>query len=207
MAVARDASSTGKDGTRERILDAAAEVFAQKGYHTAAVDDIVTSSSTSKGAVYFHFPSKQEIFLALVGRLSDTLLSSTQTAINRESNGLARFDAALATVFESLSKHRTLAKILLVSGAGLGRPFDDHLLGLLDRFATVIKENLDQAIASGSLEPMDTTIAAYAWLGAVHEVVTRWLYTGQPDPLVSALPTLRILLLRSVGLSPETINA
>jgi hypothetical protein len=39
-----------KIATRERILDAALEVFARKGYHRALVDDIVRASSTSKGA-------------------------------------------------------------------------------------------------------------------------------------------------------------
>ena len=194
------ASGVDKSATRERILDAAAEVFATKGYHSSVVDDIVHDSNTSKGAVYFHFPSKQEIFLALVSRLADTLLGSTQDAIMEEQDGLAKFDAALGTVFEALSRHRALAKILLVSGAGLGRPFDEHLFNLLDRFAEMIKDNLDEAITAGSIQQMDTSVVAYAWLGAVHEIVTRWLYTGEPDPLESAVPTLRILLLGSVGL-------
>ena len=49
------ASGVDKSATRERILDAAAEVFATKGYHSSVVDDIVHDSNTSKGAVYFHF--------------------------------------------------------------------------------------------------------------------------------------------------------
>ena len=52
--------------TRERIMEAALRVFSQKGYHDARVDEIVEESQTSKGAVYFHFPSKEQIFLALV---------------------------------------------------------------------------------------------------------------------------------------------
>ena len=52
--------------TRGRILEAALEVFARKGYHRARVDDIVRASATSKGAVYHHFPNKQAVFLALV---------------------------------------------------------------------------------------------------------------------------------------------
>ena len=200
MTFTDSASDSGKSATRERILDAAAEVFATKGFHSSVVDDIVHDSNTSKGAVYFHFPSKQEIFLALVSRLADTLIRSTQDAIMEQQDGLAKFDAALGTVFEALSRHRALAKILLVSGAGLGRPFDEHLFNLLDRFAEMIKDNLDEAIAAGSIQQMDTSIVAYAWLGAVHEIVTRWLYTGKPDPLETAVPTLRILLLGSVGL-------
>ncbi|HEV8640457.1 MAG TPA: helix-turn-helix domain-containing protein [Methylomirabilota bacterium] len=44
-----------KVATRDKILSAALEVFAGKGYHRAIVDDIVRASGTSKGAVYHHF--------------------------------------------------------------------------------------------------------------------------------------------------------
>ena len=57
-----------KGSAREKILEAALTVFAQKGYHRAIVDDIVRLSGTSKGAVYHHFPNKEALFLALVGR-------------------------------------------------------------------------------------------------------------------------------------------
>jgi len=52
--------------TRDKILQAALQVFAEKGYHRALVDDIVRASHTSKGAVYHHFPNKEALFLALV---------------------------------------------------------------------------------------------------------------------------------------------
>jgi AcrR family transcriptional regulator len=50
-----------KTATRERILEAALEVFASKGYHGAIVDDIGRASRTSKGAVYHHFPNKEAV--------------------------------------------------------------------------------------------------------------------------------------------------
>ena len=55
-----------RTATRDRILSAALEVFAGKGYHRAIVDDIVRASGTSKGAVYHHFPNKEAVFIALV---------------------------------------------------------------------------------------------------------------------------------------------
>ena len=58
-----------KEATRQRLLDAAEEVFAEKGYHGAVVDDIVRASDSSKGGFYFHFPNKQAIFLSLVDAL------------------------------------------------------------------------------------------------------------------------------------------
>ena len=188
----------GKESTRQRILDAATDVFSEKGYHGAAVDDIVKASQTSKGSFYFHFPSKQDIFFSLVDRFIVSLARSAETAIAQESGALAKVNAALETVFNTFSRHRNLAKILLVGGVGLGKAFDEHLLAIHARFAFLIKEHLDEAVVEGSIPPLNTEITAYAWLGAVNEVIVRWLYTGQPDPLEETLDTLRRLLLNSI---------
>ena len=65
-----------KESTRKRILDAAMDVFSEKGYTNALIDDIAKESDTSKGAFYFHFPSKKAIFEALL-----------QTLVQRSSDG------------------------------------------------------------------------------------------------------------------------
>ena len=64
---------TKTEETRERILDAALNIFSSKGYHDTRMDEIVEESDTSKGAVYFHFPSKQRIFLAIVEEFTGLL--------------------------------------------------------------------------------------------------------------------------------------
>ena len=52
--------------TRGRLLAAAADVFAKKGYEGASVDDVAHAAGLTKGAVYWHFANKEELFLTLV---------------------------------------------------------------------------------------------------------------------------------------------
>ena len=59
----------------EKILDAALDVFAERGYQEATVDEIASSAQTSKGGIYFHFPGKDAIFLALLDRSAGLLLA------------------------------------------------------------------------------------------------------------------------------------
>src|SRR5215216_5801584 len=54
--------------TRERLLDAALEVFSRRGYYAASVDEIAAEAGYSKGAVYSNFSNKEELFLALIDR-------------------------------------------------------------------------------------------------------------------------------------------
>jgi AcrR family transcriptional regulator len=52
--------------TRRRVLDAAADVFAERGYDAATLDDVAEAAGFSKGAVYSNFAGKRELFLALM---------------------------------------------------------------------------------------------------------------------------------------------
>src|SRR5512132_4421787 len=92
-----------RNSTRRRIIDAAARVFAEKGYHDTAVDDIVHASDTSKGAVYFHFPNKQGIFLSLVEYLAGQLIDRMESSIASEHGGIAKVETALRTVLETFA--------------------------------------------------------------------------------------------------------
>ena len=57
-----------KSQTRERLIDAAAAVFAQSGFETATLDEVAAAAGYTKGAVYSNFASKTELFIALIER-------------------------------------------------------------------------------------------------------------------------------------------
>lgn len=185
--------------TRERLLEAAIKVFSEKGYYATAVDDIVAASDTSKGSFYNFFPSKQEIFLALVDRLFGRLVSRVEASVAEKRGALPKVDAALHAALDEISRHRRIARILFIEAAGLGHAFNEKLFELHKSFAALIAAHLKRAVEEGSIPPIDTELAAYAWFGAINEVVVRWLYTGEPADLLDALPELRSLLLRSIG--------
>ena len=187
------------DATRERILEAASDVFADKGYYGAAVDDIVRVSDTSKGAFYFHFPNKRGIFVALLDHLTARLLQRVEEAMADEPDPLRRLDAALDAALSAFAQRRRLARLLLVEAAGLGHAMDERLMAVHERFTALIQRHLDDAAAKGLADVPDTALAACAWFGALNEVVIRWLYTGQPERLEEAAPVLREMLLRSIG--------
>ncbi len=56
---------------RAQILDAALRCFSERGYHAASMDDLVRASGLSKGSLYWHFESKEEVLLALFDRFME----------------------------------------------------------------------------------------------------------------------------------------
>ena len=185
--------------TRALLLDAAQEIIADRGYHGAAMDDIVEAADRSKGAAYFHFPSKSDIFEAVLLRLADRLESKVEAAISAKRTALERLDAALTTVLSTFAKHRRMARIALVELPAAGSPLQDTIFGMRRRFARLIETQLDAAIAEGAIEPLNCRLVSRAWFGAIAEVVTEWLRTGDKKTLKAEMPELRATLLRSVG--------
>src|SRR5437763_8002200 len=98
----------------QRILDAATRVFALKGYHGTLVDEIAAEAETSKGGVYFHFPNKQAIFLALLDRLAEILRERVQSAVATHQDPIARAEAALEVVLQTFGSHRRLTRLFMV---------------------------------------------------------------------------------------------
>jgi AcrR family transcriptional regulator len=190
-----------KVATRDRILQAALQVFAQKGYHRALVDDIVHASGTSKGAVYHHFPNKEALFLALVDELSARLAEAIAAAISGAHGALGKVEAALRAGLLTFAQHRDLARILLLESVSLGAAYEAKRAEVHGRFADLIRGYLDEAVSEGSIGPLDTRVATLAWLGAVNELVIQWLHSGEPDLMTRVVPALTPMLLRSIGVS------
>lgn len=191
-------------GTRDRILEAAMSIFASKGYYDTRMDEIVEASSTSKGAIYFHFPNKERLFLALVDQFADLIERRVREAVESEAEGIARVRAALQACLETFGRYRRPAKILLVQAVGLGSVFEKKRVEVNDRFANLIKEYLDEAIQVGDVAPVDTDVVSYAWMGAIYGIVIRWVYTGEPDS-ERILSALLPLLLKSVGYEETSV--
>jgi len=184
--------------TRARILDAALNIFSSKGFHDTRLDEIVDESNTSKGAIYFHFPNKERLFLALVDQFTDLLERRVKEAIDKEEVGMARVSVALETCLETFGRYRLPAKILLIQAVGLGNTFENKRTEVTDRFARLIETYLEEAIEVGDIAPVDSEVVSFAWMGAIYSVVIRWVNMGEPDPQ-RILKTLLPVLLRSVG--------
>lgn len=188
--------------TRGRILDAALDLFSREGYHSSRMDDIVSEAKVSKGSIYFHFPNKEQLFLALVDQFADLIERNVNEAIEQEDAGIDRVRAAISSVLTTFARYRRPAKLLLVQAVGLGTVFEQKRQAIHERFARIIQTFLDEAVAQGDIESVNTHVTAHAWMGAIYTLVIQWVMTAEPSK-EEILEHLLPLLLRSVGYTDE----
>ncbi len=189
--------NTNSEKTRHRILDAAEDVFSQMGYHDAPVEEIGRVTSMSKGGIYFHFPSKEDLFFAVLDRLAGRLESRINRAITSSPTHLAGAEAAIEAVVHALSSRRKLARLLLIQGYSMGNSFQQTRARIFNRFAGMIERQLTLAVENGELPPIDCKVAARIWLGAISELLIHWLYSDGPSP-EDTLHTLRKMFVSSL---------
>ena len=138
---------------------------------------------------------------------ADRLTGKVERSMAPYDDPIERADVALQTVLGVFAGHRTMARLFLIDAVGAGSEFQAELQRLHERFGGIITRQLDDAIEAGIIEPIDTEVAGMAWFGALNEVVVRWLMSDQQGRLEDTYPTLRSLLLRSVGIPEERIAA
>lgn len=74
----------GRDEVRRRLLDAAAEVFAERGYEAARLDEIARAAGFTKGAVYSNFASKHALLSELIARYARTQLAVGEVEVRAQ---------------------------------------------------------------------------------------------------------------------------
>ncbi|MBW8732187.1 MAG: TetR/AcrR family transcriptional regulator [Terrabacter sp.] len=92
--------SARRQATRDRVLEAASEVFAERGFHGATVEDICERAGFTRGAFYSNFTSKDDLVVELSRRHSEALVDRIRRASKREH---ASADEVLRDVFAALA--------------------------------------------------------------------------------------------------------
>ncbi len=104
------------DATQRRILDAAAEVFATRGFTAATMADVVAGSGASVGSIYHHFGGKSELFLAIFEQMADAVDRRIEIAMDQcgpeQVDGRGIFELHVRAYLETMWQNRRLAGVL-----------------------------------------------------------------------------------------------
>lgn len=99
--------------TRQRLLDAAVEIFSRRGYHAASVDEIAGAAGFSKGAVYSNFASKEELFLALLDQRFEHEIESWGEPCTADTGGIKDEPATKLSFIEVIERDRAWNLLLV----------------------------------------------------------------------------------------------
>jgi TetR/AcrR family fatty acid metabolism transcriptional regulator len=105
----------------ELIIQAAEEVFQEKGYYDASMDEIAAQVGISKGTIYAHFPGKEELVAAIFKRNTQTFLQGIDVVIEAEPTPRAKLEALLQFIYTGLYSKQTRLLSSMYNGVDLKR--------------------------------------------------------------------------------------
>lgn len=165
-----------RSGRIDQILDAALRLFAQQGVHSTSMDDLVAESGLSKGSLYWHFDSKDDIILAVLKRLFDRELFHLEALIEADEPAHDRLRAlALLTADEIGSQQELLPVIFEFYSLAARRPEARRTIrAYLARYRLLISQLIAAGQSRGDLRPGDTQETATTILAAFEGLMMLW---------------------------------
>ncbi len=161
-----------RDERRAQLLVAALEVFTAAGYHSAAMDEIADRAKVSKPVLYQHFPSKLELYLAVLDLHIDSLVFAIQKAIASNRENSARVSATVEAYFGFINSEGEAFRLLFESDMNLEPQVRERLNRMTYDCAAAVSAVISIETGLGKEESM---MLAVGIIGTVQTTARHWL--------------------------------
>jgi AcrR family transcriptional regulator len=171
---------------RQRLLRAAAEEFAEKGYGNTGSESISRRAGMSKATFYEHFANKEECIMAVFDLATEVVVNSMAGAARGAGSGDARqrLRAGTRAFLIALSEHPDYARTLLVEIIAAGPEPAARRDQILQIFADLLDAENAAAARRGLSPRFASPLDPLAVVGAIVELASRQIRLGEPaDPM------------------------
>lgn len=200
--------------TRDRLLDAAECVFAAKGVSRASLSDIAIAAGVSRGAIYWHFKNKADLFNAMMERTTMPMEDALhQIGHDTGQDPLDELRRAILDAMQKIATDERTRRVFEV--ATLKVEYVDELLAVQERHQRVQAEVLQQteySISEGAMRrsvilKVTPAVAAKGFNALVVGLIHNWLLAPQSGQLVTVAETAIDVYLLGLGLGPVSPKA
>ncbi len=157
---------------REEIVRAAAEVFHHKGYRGATMSDIAATVNLTAGSLYHHFPSKEELLIAVLDAGMTQIIAATQAIVQSDAPPADKLRAiARAHISGIITHHHIAVAVIFESRALLEKPgVRAPYVRQRDTLERLYRQVVEEGIAAGAFRALDVGIFVKAFFGALNWV-------------------------------------
>jgi len=165
-----------RQARRRQLLGAAQEVFVSQGYHAAAMDEIAERAGISKPVLYQHFPSKLELYLALLDESVDGLIETVRDALGSTTENKQRVAATVRAYFDFVAgaggAYRLVFESDLSNEPAVRAQLDRAMHECADMISRVVKED-------AGLADEEAYLLSVGLVGAAQVSARYWLTTNR----------------------------
>ncbi|MFI7010944.1 TetR/AcrR family transcriptional regulator [Streptomyces sp. NPDC050145] len=185
-----------------RLLVAAVEAFAERGYHATTTRDIASRAGMSPAALYIHYKTKEELLLRISRIGHEKALEVLRSAADADGTAADRLAEAVRSFVRWHAAHHMTARVVQYELDSLGEEHRPEIVDLRRRSDATVREIIADGVASGEFDVPDVSGTTVAILSLCIDVARWFNEQGRRTPdEVGAL--YADLVLRMVGAAPR----
>jgi AcrR family transcriptional regulator len=201
------ANPKSKDSERRtQIMISGLEVFAEKGFHLASMDDIAERAGVSKPILYQHFSSKQDFYLGVLDERVDYLVQHITESIDAAVGNKNRLEAAIACYFKLVDDADHGFRLIFESDFTMNNEVRARVEDVVSQVSRVVGTEVANQTGKSIGE---ANILAGGLCGMAQAAAWRWLRLGRPIAMEEAISqTLELAwnglsAVNAIAISPE----
>lgn len=179
------ANPKSKDSERRtQIMISGLEVFAEKGFHLASMDDIAERAGVSKPILYQHFSSKQDFYLGVLDERVDYLVQHITESIDAAVGNKNRLEAAIACYFKLVDDADHGFRLIFESDFTMNNEVRARVEDVVSQVSRVVGTEVANQTGKSIGE---ANILAGGLCGMAQAAAWRWLRLGRPIAMEEAI--------------------
>jgi len=132
-----------KEDTKEKILTTAYTLFSLKGFESCSMNDIAKEANVNKASIYYHFPSKEGVYEAVIKGILEGFYQRVFTAVTKEQTPQDKLYAFIYAFGENFKNNQHMAPLMLRELASNGENLSADVKAILARNMTLLQSILD----------------------------------------------------------------
>ena len=180
-----------REEKRRRILRAAIDEFARKGYFSTRMADVAKSAAVADGTLYLYFEGKEHLLVSIFDDVLSRAIARGRSEITGVIGAWQRLRIVLRLHLETLANDRSLAHVLQIETRHSRRFMNLPTRGRLGEYLELLRSIIADGQLTGEIrKDVSAGFATNIVFGAVDEVVNSWLLADEPGELSRFLDPL-----------------
>ena len=197
-------ASTRKLEKRARIVNAAVDIFAEKGFRTARVSDIARLAGVADGTIYLYFKSKEEILISIFEEKMDLLLKGLRLTLADATNSPDKISRFAKFHLGQVAANPAVAEVLQVelrlSHKFLREYRPEKLWEYLGIFEDIVRQGQKAGVFRDDVDPF---VSSWSFFGGMDEIAMQWVLSKKSQRIDLDSAAHQIATIFTRGLSPQ----
>jgi TetR/AcrR family fatty acid metabolism transcriptional regulator len=192
--------STARELKHQKILRAAIEVFANKGYFAARMTDVAKQAEVADGTLYLYFEGKEHLLLSIFDDVLSRFIDRLKARISGVDDPIDKLRIMIELHLETVENDRSLARVLQIETRHSRRFMNLFTRGKLGEYLTLVRAIIEEGQQVGAFRgDISSGLATNVVFGAVDELVMSWILADQPGGLSRHVDSLLELLIHGMA--------